>query len=72
MSNIDHLSEIGARRLAARLCDFWKSRGHDVTVRVERVVVGAGDKPFAIYCVRSDLAAGPPRPKAAAIESTAA
>jgi hypothetical protein len=69
---IDHLGEIGARRLAARLHDYWKSRGHDVNVWTERFVLGAGDKPFAIHCVRSDLAAGLPVPKAVAIESTAA
>jgi hypothetical protein len=71
--DIDHMGEIGSRRLAARLRDFWKRRGHEVNVWIERSVLSASDKqPFPIYCVRSDLTAGLPLPKVVVVESTAA
>jgi len=71
----DHLSETGARELAARIREFWRQRGYRVNVWTERVEFGAkaGQKPFVFHVVRSDLVAGLPlpTPKPAAIESTA-
>jgi len=71
----NHLSETGARELAARIREFWRQRGHRVSVWTERIEFGAKgeQKPFVFQVVRSDLFAGLPlpTPKPAAIESTA-
>ena len=71
----DHLSETGARELAARIREFWRQRGHRINVWTEAITLTAkgGQKPFVFHVVRSDLFAGLPlpSPKPAAIESTA-
>jgi hypothetical protein len=71
----DHLSETGARELAARLREFWRQRGHRVSVWTEAVTLDAKgrQKPFVFHVVRSDLTAGLPlpTPRLAAIKSTA-
>jgi hypothetical protein len=74
--HLDHTSEIGSRRLAALLRDYWKARGHDITVTIDPVLFGPKvGNPYYLYCVRSNLVDGlPPKPItiAAAVESTAA
>jgi len=71
----DHLSETGARELAARIREFWRQRGHRVNVWTEAVRIESkgNQKPFTYHIVRSDLFAGLPlpTPKPATIESTA-
>lgn len=51
------LSRPGAEQLAERICNFWKTKGQDVAVRVER----SGDGAHGPWVVRSDLINGSPR-----------
>lgn len=48
---LDGLTQADAHRLAARIVEFWASRGHAVTVRVER---DTGARRTG-WVVRSDL-----------------
>lgn len=51
------LTRPGAEQLASRIREFWKAKGQDVAVRVER----SGDGPHGPWAVRSDLINGSPR-----------
>lgn len=59
------LTRPGAEQLAERICNFWKTKGQDVAVRVER----SGDGPHGPWVVRSDLLNGSPRRNSAAVQA---
>jgi hypothetical protein len=51
----------GAHRLAAKIRSYWKSRGQDVTTRIEevRAKIEDSDEHLArLFVVRSDMVGG--------------
>lgn len=64
----DLWTEEGAKRLAARIFNYWLDRGHVVQPRVERNLLARGPERGRanrsrepIWCVRSDMINGLPR-----------
>lgn len=59
------LTRPGAEQLAERIRNFWKAKGQDVAVRVER----SGNGPHGPWAIRSDLINGSPRRNSAAVQA---
>jgi hypothetical protein len=57
---IDFCSQHGAAELAARLRDYWRTKGHRVTTLIERSDIVKTDNAGLIYSVHSDLIDGLP------------
>lgn len=56
----DHFTEAGARKLAARIREYWEARGLKVQTTAASASVGDG----TFWFVRSDMVNGHPRPVA--------
>ncbi len=52
--------EIESRKLAARIREYWRSQGYDLTTSVEYLSAG---RHGGVWCIRSDLINGIPQRK---------